>query len=558
MKTLLARGVVQQAQEALIKLNTRINDLGKPALGPQFKNLGGAALNDALVCHRLTAKFEVPEACGNDVSKAVQSINKMLAYDNAYDNKNLFKGHRILSRFLEARAWLNTTLKGYKPSYKVVFPSGESVNSAKGEVDLWYKLTRPDQWTVSSGCLNYAAKICYVNLQLKRLVKARFYATPGAQRNQKLWVEAALAENPKAVGWYVFKRMFAYTVDIVGYSRLTTVPKNNNEDRVITCDPTWNLVVQRSIALDLLTCLRKNRGINLDRLQELHGSLIAHRSKATIDMSKASDSNWTGIFQLLFPRKIVKNVLSARTGIAFDGENYLRLNQLAPMGCGFTFEIMTLTLLSYARAFDKGASVYGDDIIVERSVAGKFITFVTAMGWKVNINKTFVDGNFSESCGAFYNHDLKYHIVSFDMWYPTDISMVLSAGNKLRYLLEANQVSPSVRRIIRECYEEICSCVPDVVKRARRPNDGEDSTFLWAEDPEVFTSKFHGLPGTKYHGMYLKNEYAKRITFKADVEFEPPLDGVGQTLLTCYMYRGLMAVGPRSGQLVYEVVLSAT
>jgi hypothetical protein len=44
--------------------------------------------------------------------------------------------------------------------------------------------------------------------------------------------------------------------------------------------------------------------------------------------------------------------------------------------------------------------VYGDDIVVRKSIAREVITLLAKVGFKTNARKTFVEGPFRESCGS--------------------------------------------------------------------------------------------------------------------------------------------------------------
>lgn len=551
MKRVLEKGRVTAGQDVLVKLTNCLKMAGTPPLGPQFSELSGTDLNDALIIHRMIAKFEKPN--GEATSKREVSINKMLAYDAAYESKKqkLFDGEiNAVPLFLEARAYIHKILKGYRMSYDVQFPKGESVISSRGYVDFYYKLANQDQWTVSSSCVRRAATIAYNNRALKRLVMQRFRSKywPGGVDPRIAWVREARELN-KFIGFYVFERVFLFVVDIVGVSRLTTVPKNNKEDRVITCDPVWNLVVQRSIALGILSKVHSNTGIDITQLQDIHRAGIADRTKATVDMSKASDSNWLGIFKMLFPKRIVEDVLAARTGIAeFEGLYYI-LNQVAPMGCGFTFELMSVTLMAYARVFDPKATVFGDDVLMDAKHAKKFMSFVSSVGWVINEEKSFVDGNFSESCGGFYNHSQKAHIVSFDLTFPENIGDVIAATNKISSILLARQTSVHIRNLFLEAYISLLKILPCVAFTEEKLLDGEEASMVWVPKGLNAVESFNRKGEADYSCDLQRGiSYGKRLVYQADVEIKPRRDDVDLLTYVCYMRNGVRAIGPKTGE----------
>jgi len=86
------------------------------------------------------------------------------------------------------------------------------------------------------------------------------------------------------------------------------------------------------------------------------------------------------------------------------------------MGSACTFPVQTLVFMCIAagvtlhglgleptiknlRSLRGQVRVFGDDIIVPTSQAGRVTEILTLLGLKINANKTFEEGNFRESCG---------------------------------------------------------------------------------------------------------------------------------------------------------------
>lgn len=554
MRSVLEKGRLSRAQEVLANHVAQVAELGKPPLGPQFKKLFGSDLADALVAHRVTNKFEVPAETNGDLRRE-RSIRAMLAYDQTGpEMETLFDvppKHR--KTFCMAQTWLKATLKSFKTSHRFRPPSGETHVSSSGEVDLFFKLRDAKQWTVSWDCLEPAASLAYNNLYLRRLVKARFWHSDYAKEFAQSWYEEAAAAGTRP-GFYCFRRMFAYVVEIVGTSRLTTVPKDNSSDRVITCEPLWNMIVQLSISADLKCCLSAT-GYDLETRQSLHHTLIRHDNKATIDLKNASNSNWLGPFKLLFPPKIVEKVMAARTGIVEYEDEYHPLNMLAPMGCGYTFEIMTLTLLSYARVFDSGASVFGDDIIIERDSAPAFIEFLSSMGWQLNDQKSFADGNFRESCGGFYDLASDTALVSFDVHYPETFFDVTVIANKMYRILNANQIGAELRKLVLQVYTDLILLIPDVLYRyetvdVERLPDGvvlvPKNIPLGAFAPNRFTEELR-----KY--FHREVVVQRKLKNTSVIKIPRKVNGVSLTMAAAYFQRGASYDVPiRKTKLCYE------
>jgi len=73
------------------------------------------------------------------------------------------------------------------------------------------------------------------------------------------------------------------------------------------------------------------------------------------------------------------------------------------MGNGFTFPLETLIFWALTRAVcgsTATVSAYGDDIICPSDRAEDVIAVLTEVGFSVNLEKSFWNGPFRESCGS--------------------------------------------------------------------------------------------------------------------------------------------------------------
>lgn len=269
--------------------------------------------------------------------------------------------------------------------------------------------------------------------------------------------------------------MFASICKIVSCSRVTTVPKNLKEDRVISCEPFWNMVVQLSIAADLRQTLLTQIGVDLRFTQQLHRSRIKNPDDATIDLSNASNSNWMCWLEFLWPKNVLDRLKKARTGLFTwddkDGNTlYQPVNMLAPMGCGFTFEVMTITLLAICRSLDSDASVFGDDIIISRKKVHLLTLTLEYTGWSLNVSKSFTEGNFRESCGSFVDLSNKQYLLSYDILWPENMNDVFVIIQKLENLM-AKYGTSILKGVVCKAYIALFEHVPRLSLRPyeRRP-----------------------------------------------------------------------------------------
>lgn len=196
----------------------------------------------------------------------------------------------------------------------------------------------------------------------------------------------------------------------VHYGSLSFVPKTFKASRCIVTEPVLNSFVQlgigdyiterlRRAGLDLSTQEQKNK--NAARIGSLTGEL------ATLDLSSASDTVSKGIVEHLLPFDWVNFLSDFRTGsIRLPDGSVHFLNKFSSMGNGFTFPLETLIFYSLAWACsgsDKDAvCTYGDDIIVPTHAVALLKKVLLCAGFLLNVDKSFDEGPFRESCGGDY------------------------------------------------------------------------------------------------------------------------------------------------------------
>jgi hypothetical protein len=225
---------------------------------------------------------------------------------------------------------------------------------------------------------------------------------------------------------------------IVSGSKLSTVPKDARCDRIIAIEPLLNMFYQKGIGGLMRSRLRRN-GCNLND-QTINQSLALEGSKtnkvATIDLSSASDSVSRGLVEFLLPPDWLQFMNATRSNYTlYQGEKHF-LQKYSSMGNGFTFELESLIFLALCRAISRSSSkesvisVYGDDIIVDSDMVPEVIRLLEICGFATNVEKTFTDGPFRESCGKHYflGHDVTPLYVKADihtqdryLWYLNSI-----------------------------------------------------------------------------------------------------------------------------------------
>jgi len=107
-----------------------------------------------------------------------------------------------------------------------------------------------------------------------------------------------------------------------------------------------------------------------------------------------------------------------------DGMYYIP-NKVSSMGNGFTFDLMTIVLTALTRSYDPQSTVFGDDIIIDKSVAQSVIEDLKVAGFRVNLDKTNIDTGYRESCGAHFMDDYGY-LTAFDLrWLKTPHDLIV-------------------------------------------------------------------------------------------------------------------------------------
>lgn len=196
----------------------------------------------------------------------------------------------------------------------------------------------------------------------------------------------------------------------VDSGKLVFVPKSRTSLRSIVVEPLLNGLCQKGVGTYMKRRLLKH-GVNLyDQTinQKLARAGSLDGSYATIDLSAASDSICTELVNSLLPLDWSALLGVLRTGVIEFRGTEVRLEKFSSMGNGYTFELESLLFYGLANAVceyldvEGVVSVYGDDIIVPTEAAETLIRVLRYCGFKTNVDKTFVEGPFRESCGADY------------------------------------------------------------------------------------------------------------------------------------------------------------
>lgn len=221
-------------------------------------------------------------------------------------------------------------------------------------------------------------------------------------------------------------------------SKLIVVPKTQKAPRLIASEPTCHQWIQQALRSFLVEKIEKSILGNSVRFNDQtfsqKGALAASARGhgCTIDLSSASDrlSCWTVERFFRSNLGLLRAFHACRTRWVLNSidkklPKYLVLRKFAPMGSALTFPVQSMVyaitsiactmfvrhgkkLLSMstrqfrlcAERCARSTIVFGDDIIVPEGSYSLVYEVLSYLGLKVNVDKTFVGGNFYESCGV--------------------------------------------------------------------------------------------------------------------------------------------------------------
>jgi hypothetical protein len=334
---------------------------------------------------------------------------------------------------------------------------------------------------------------------------------------------------------------------LVRGNRFATVPKDATKDRGIAAEPSINVFYQLALGRVLRNRLRNSTGgmVDLNVAAEVHRRVACDASidsrYATLDLRNASNSVSCNLVKLCLPHwwyEALESLRSPftlfRTDPGLKGERWVKLEMFSSMGNGYTFELETILFAAIAceslsrcglpAVFGRDVYVFGDDIIVPTDGARAVTAALEFCGFQLNLDKSFSEGNFRESCGGdFFNGTaVRPFFLKGEPHEPTDFIVI---ANGLRAL--DHQLSPPSRgdtgltwlsRAWFHCLDQL----PSQVRRCRGPNDLGD--IVIHDAPEFWTTR------TRWQVRYVRCYKPTRVERISWETFHP------STVLACAVY----------------------
>jgi hypothetical protein len=297
---------------------------------------------------------------------------------------------------------------------------------------------------------------------------------------------------------------------IVEGNRFTTVPKNAKTKRGICIEPTLNIYGQLGVGALLRERLKR---LDTDLSNQHVNQRMAERAYAdnlaTIDLSAASDSISWKIVMDLFPSDWFELLDVFRSPYSVVGDETIELEKFSSMGNGYTFELESYIFKAIAMAcvpvhLHDDVCVYGDDIIVPQAYASSVIGALEFLGFKVNTKKSFLAGNFFESCGTdwFKGHNVRPFYLRQQK--GSKIPYVVQIANALRLYSRRTLNNLACDSRFRDLWLQLYKLAPRNWKKCRVPLAFGDSGFIVSHNEARVHHARDGIQGWIVLHMQLK------------------------------------------------------
>lgn len=213
----------------------------------------------------------------------------------------------------------------------------------------------------------------------------------------------------------------AISSQLVSADKLLFVFKGIDSLRSIGAQPTLNVALQLGTDVVMKRALAR---VSVDLSDQSWNQHLARYGSerweeddpyCTLDKSSASNLVARELIGMTFPAgwALLLNKLRVSQYVApkeFGGGTFT-YEMYAGMGNGTTFSVESALFAALAYASSDAAdvtsfirkrefAVYGDDVILRRAHARRYMALAQYLGFRFNTKKTFLEGPFRESCGA--------------------------------------------------------------------------------------------------------------------------------------------------------------
>lgn len=397
-------------------------------------------------------------------------------------------GFRYSDILQDMRRYIRTVL-GSRPNMERIyslcdFGPGASVGVSGNLTNLARKLLA-GRWSCTRLTLPYATQALWKHDQIRHHILSR---NSGA--------------SLVCYDYELFARIVAERVELVTHNNVNFVPKTFKTKRSIASEPLLNGFVQKGIdqymreRLALRHCVPgdeqplpvldlSDQSLNSEMARV--GSLGGVNPYVTIDLTSASDSLPISVVKLLLPPAWYDLLDRTRSHCYRYRGGIYTYHKFVSMGNGFCFPLQTVIFAAICYAVAKAHAqpvdfrVYGDDIIVRRTVAAECLEVLKHLGFRNNPDKTFIFGPFRESCGTDWYCGLDIRPVYLDYRLDSNVDLYKFHNSTL-----ATDLTYGLFAEVREQLRVAC---PEEVRFVRPYHGNADSAFTVEKDVAM-SSKF--------------------------------------------------------------------
>lgn len=315
-----------------------------------------------------------------------------------------------------------------------------------------------------------------------------------------------------------------------------TVDKSAKTDRGCCKEPSLNGFYQLGLGRVLRQRLL-SAGFDLKRGQDVHRRVACTASLgghlATIDLSSASDTVCVNLVKLMLPRAWFEALSSLRSPFTRVDGRWVRLEKFSSMGNGYTFELETLLFGAISQACcpaavpGKDLFVFGDDIIVPTAEAKGVLSALAFFGFSPNKRKTFLNGEFRESCGGDFFRGVGVRPYLLEE-IPDEPQKWISFANGLRRsAFQADHCLHARWDLLRRSWFRCQRNLPIEIRRLRGPAELGD-LVLHDDDPSKWCSRWRNGRNVRYIRVYrpVRRSDVRWEGFAYEVQFAAALYGI--------------------------------
>lgn len=308
---------------------------------------------------------------------------------------------------------------------------------------------------------------------------------PSVTKEFELHARALLMEFPSWVRSLNNGSLRPIELKTVPGGSYAQVPKNAKINRNIETQPLLNGFAQLGLGHMIRVRLKKY-GIDLNdqsRNRELARRGSLYGKLCTLDLSNASDTISKELVRWIIPSRWFHAMDICRTRrIEIEGSIH-ELERFSSMGNGFTFELESLIFFALAYSSSRKSSarpivsVYGDDIIVPAKALDLTCKILHTAGFTVNLQKSFSEGLFRESCGAdwFFGRQVRPFYLKED---PTNVASLISMANGLKRVAYRFNSYNGYHRKFASAWYVIYRRIPVKIRSRLAHASDADDTFI--------------------------------------------------------------------------------